>query len=83
MSDMERTEFRLPDGFDVDRDVDTRLQAGEQESETTLRPKNLDEFVTGATEHKGSWWPDWLQWLKARAPAEVDAKGARIPARVS
>ena len=45
MSDMERTEFRLPDGFDVDRDVDTRLQAGEQESETTLRPKNLDEFI--------------------------------------
>jgi len=42
---MERTEFRLPDGFDVDRDVDTRLQAGEQESETTLRPKNLDEFI--------------------------------------
>jgi len=45
VSDMERTEFRLPDGFDVDRDVDTRLQAGEQESETTLRPKNLDEFI--------------------------------------
>ncbi|WP_085550351.1 Holliday junction branch migration DNA helicase RuvB [Corynebacterium pollutisoli] len=45
MSDMERTEFRLPDGFDIDRDVDTRLQAGEQESETTLRPKNLDEFI--------------------------------------
>ena len=45
MSDMERTEFRLPDGFDVDRDVDTRLQAGEQESETTPRPKNLDEFI--------------------------------------
>ncbi|SMG36663.1 Holliday junction DNA helicase subunit RuvB [Corynebacterium pollutisoli] len=42
---MERTEFRLPDGFDIDRDVDTRLQAGEQESETTLRPKNLDEFI--------------------------------------
>ena len=48
MSDMERTEFRLPDGFDVDRDVDTRLQAGEQESETTLRPKNLDEFIAYA-----------------------------------
>ncbi|GAB3701464.1 Holliday junction branch migration DNA helicase RuvB [Corynebacterium nasicanis] len=45
MSDMERTEFRLPEGSDIDRDVDTRLQAGEQESETTLRPKNLDEFI--------------------------------------
>ncbi|MDO5511807.1 Holliday junction branch migration DNA helicase RuvB [Corynebacterium sp.] len=40
MSDMERTEFRVPD-----REVDTTIQLGEQESETTLRPKNLDEFI--------------------------------------
>jgi polyhydroxyalkanoate synthase len=25
---------------------------------------SLDEFVAGAIEHKGSWWPDWIQWLK-------------------
>jgi polyhydroxyalkanoate synthase len=23
--------------------------------------ETLDEFVAGATEHKGSWWPDWLE----------------------
>ena len=39
----------------------------------------LDEFIEGATEHKGSWWPDWLAWLKAQAPAEVPVKGARVP----
>jgi polyhydroxyalkanoate synthase len=44
-------------------------------------PKNLDEFIEGATEHKGSWWPDWLAWLTDRAPGKVDAKGARIPGK--
>jgi polyhydroxyalkanoate synthase len=39
----------------------------------------LNEFVAGATEQKGSWWPDWLGWLKAQDPAEVPAKGARVP----
>jgi polyhydroxyalkanoate synthase len=40
---------------------------------------SLDEFVAGATEHKGSWWPDWIEWLKALAPGTVKAEGARIP----
>ena len=42
-------------------------------------PTSLDEFVAGATEHKGSWWPDWLKWLKAQDSAEVKAEGARVP----
>jgi polyhydroxyalkanoate synthase len=41
----------------------------------------LEEFVAGATETKGSWWPDWLAWLRARNPEEVDAVGARVPGR--
>jgi polyhydroxyalkanoate synthase len=41
----------------------------------------LDAFVEGAEEHKGSWWPDWLQWLKAQDPSEVEAKGARMPGK--
>ncbi|GGO20191.1 Holliday junction branch migration DNA helicase RuvB [Corynebacterium marinum] len=41
MSDMERTEFALPE----DRDVDMHLQDGEQDAETTLRPRSLDEFI--------------------------------------
>jgi polyhydroxyalkanoate synthase len=43
--------------------------------------KSLAEFVAGATEHKGSWWPDWLEWLKAQDAAEVPAKGARKPGK--
>lgn len=39
----------------------------------------LESFVEGAEEHKGSWWPDWLEWLKKRAPKTVKAEGARIP----
>ena len=39
----------------------------------------LDEFVAGATEHKGSWWPDWIEWLKREAPKTVKADGARVP----
>ncbi|GAA4010744.1 class I poly(R)-hydroxyalkanoic acid synthase [Sphingomonas swuensis] len=44
-------------------------------------PRSLDEFIAGATEHKGSWWPDWLSWLKARAPGEVPATSARQPGK--
>jgi polyhydroxyalkanoate synthase len=41
----------------------------------------LAEFVAGATEHKGSWWPDWIQWIETQAPKKVTAKGARIPGK--
>jgi polyhydroxyalkanoate synthase len=40
---------------------------------------SLDEFIAGATEHKGSWWPDWVKWLRAQAPEELPATGARVP----
>ncbi len=39
----------------------------------------LDEFIAGATETKGSWWPDWIGWLRDRGSAEVAADGARVP----
>jgi polyhydroxyalkanoate synthase len=39
----------------------------------------LEEFIEGATETKGSWWPDWHSWLSEQAPKQVLAKGARIP----
>ncbi|GAA3904424.1 class I poly(R)-hydroxyalkanoic acid synthase [Sphingomonas limnosediminicola] len=41
----------------------------------------LETFVAGATEHKGSWWPDWLAWLKKQDPATVKADGARVPGK--
>ena len=38
----------------------------------------LQAFIDGATEHKGSWWPDWLGWLKEQDPETVKATGARV-----
>jgi len=43
----------------------------------------LDEFVAGATETKGSWWPDWIQWIGAQSDKKVAAKGARVPGKGS
>ncbi len=40
---------------------------------------SLDEFVTGATEHKGSWWPHWHDWLTAQDRKTVAATGKRVP----
>ena len=45
------------------------------------RVATLAEFVEGATEHKGSWWPDWIQWIESRSPRKVAAKGARVPGK--
>ena len=45
------------------------------------KPATLAEFIAGATEHKGSWWPDWVEWLRERAPKMVKADGARVPGR--
>src|SRR3954464_13633612 len=39
----------------------------------------LESFVEGAREHKGSWWPDWLDWLKKQDGTTVKASGARVP----
>jgi polyhydroxyalkanoate synthase len=41
----------------------------------------LEEFVAGATETKGSWWPDWLEWIDKKSDGKVPAKGARIPGK--
>ena len=43
--------------------------------------ETLAEFIKGAQEHKGSWWPDWLAWIEVQDPATVKAAGARIPGK--
>jgi polyhydroxyalkanoate synthase subunit PhaC len=40
------------------------------------RSANLEGWLAKATEHPGSWWPDWLAWLKNQDDTEVPA---RIP----
>jgi polyhydroxyalkanoate synthase subunit PhaC len=39
-----------------------------------IKAASVAEWMKGAVEHKGSWWPDWLQWLQS-----IDAE--RVPAR--
>ena len=39
----------------------------------------LEDFVSGATETPGSWWPHWRAWLGGIDAATVPAKGKRVP----
>lgn len=39
-------------------------------------PKTQAEWLAGATEHPGSWWTDWAQWLKDHAGKQVPAPKA-------
>ena len=45
--------------------------------------EDVDAWVAKATEHPGSWWPDWLAWLTAldnrRVPARVPGGGKLTP----
>ncbi len=41
--------------------------------------ERLEDFIAGARETKGSWWPDWIAWIRERGEASVPAAGARIP----
>jgi polyhydroxyalkanoate synthase subunit PhaC len=38
------------------------------------RGGDLDKWLAKATEHPGSWWPDWLNWLKRQDKTEVTAR---------
>jgi len=36
-------------------------------------PEKADDWLAAATEHSGSWWPDWAKWL-------AEFAGERVPA---
>jgi polyhydroxyalkanoate synthase len=36
--------------------------------------QDLEGWIRHATEHPGSWWIDWIAWLKAQDAEEVDAR---------
>jgi polyhydroxyalkanoate synthase subunit PhaC len=36
--------------------------------------RDLEGWLRGATEHPGSWWTDWIAWIKAQDPEETDAR---------
>jgi len=37
-------------------------------------PASPDDWLAGATEHEGSWWPEWNKWVSARGRAKVSAR---------
>jgi polyhydroxyalkanoate synthase len=39
-----------------------------------IKDVTLSDWLKGAQEHKGSWWPHWREWLES-----IDAE--RVPAR--
>ncbi len=55
-------------------------EAGKYQYWTSDAPtESLQAFIDGATEHPGSWWPHWIDWLRAQHSAQVQAKGRRKP----
>ncbi len=40
---------------------------------------NLDDFIAGAMETKGSWWPDWIAWIRSHGDQTLPATGPRVP----
>jgi polyhydroxyalkanoate synthase len=43
---------------------------------TGARPRgaDIDKWIAKATEHPGSWWPDWLAWIKEQDATLVTAR---------
>jgi polyhydroxyalkanoate synthase len=41
---------------------------------------SVAEWLKTAQEHKGSWWPDWREWLGAFDPEQVPAREVGTPA---
>jgi polyhydroxyalkanoate synthase subunit PhaC len=39
-----------------------------------IKDVTLEGWLKGAQEHKGSWWPDWREWLGSIDPEEVPAR---------
>ncbi|MDH2343027.1 class I poly(R)-hydroxyalkanoic acid synthase [Bradyrhizobium sp. SSUT77] len=39
-----------------------------------VKDVNVAEWMKDAVEHKGSWWPDWREWLGGLDPEEVPAR---------
>lgn len=39
-----------------------------------IRDVNVAQWMKDAVEHKGSWWPDWRQWLGELDPEQVPAR---------
>ncbi|MEC8317780.1 MAG: class I poly(R)-hydroxyalkanoic acid synthase [Pseudomonadota bacterium] len=43
-------------------------------TKTGKAPKSPDAWFAGATEHAGSWWPEWLKWVSRHSGGEAPAR---------
>ncbi len=34
-------------------------------------PERFEDFAATATEHPGSWWPDWIKWLTPQSGKQI------------
>ena len=73
-----RDHVRLVDPYLVGRGIDVICQVRMKSHEPGAR-RSFEEFVQGAIEHKGSWWPDWIGWLEQQDDNRVAAAGKRAP----
>ena len=48
---------------------------------TGTKPQgSFEDWLSAAREHPGSWWSDWLDWMKQQAPDQVSASTpGRVP----
>ncbi len=37
-------------------------------------PASPDDWLAGATEHAGSWWPEWNKWVSSRGRTKVNSR---------
>jgi polyhydroxyalkanoate synthase len=40
----------------------------------TIKDISLADWIRGAQEQKGSWWPNWREWLSSIDAEEVSAR---------
>jgi polyhydroxyalkanoate synthase len=45
-----------------------------------IKDVTLADWLKAAQEHKGSWWPDWRQWLETIDPEQVAAREVGVAA---
>ena len=46
---------------------------GKSQSTVSSYPKDPQAWLSGATEHAGSWWNDWTQWLEPHLGKSITA----------
>ena len=40
----------------------------------TALPADVGQWIAGAEEHPGSWWPHWAEWLRSQSGDQVPAR---------